>query len=363
MSIGMRMWNIIPKTAKVKIEFFKNISLADTFIGLAALYHGDGQILTAELGVGLQHLDGLGVVGTDTGILAVLGHTVGAQEDVGSLALLEQLQTGGLVGDQTGHDLVDVDHVSLGVVGVLHHDGFGSLGVGLQHEGAGAHILLHGRAVVAGAAVGRDALRVDGLVHGNGGAGGELTHDLVLSVALGAGDLQGQVIDDLDAHILPLHIVGSALLDVVQSIDNGDEVGSEVIIEPVQVAVGAEETTRRESEEFKERIEEGAPFMTTSCCPAYVNLARKHIPELVKYVSSTGSPMHYTAAYAKEKFPDLPLVLYGHSMGSFIAREVLARNGDHYHAAIICGTGGPDTPAAAGKLLASLLMKMTMWWS
>ena len=28
---------IIPKTAKVKIEFFKNVSLADTFIGLAAL--------------------------------------------------------------------------------------------------------------------------------------------------------------------------------------------------------------------------------------------------------------------------------------------------------------------------------------
>ena len=28
---------IIPKTAKVKIEFFKNISLADTFIALAAL--------------------------------------------------------------------------------------------------------------------------------------------------------------------------------------------------------------------------------------------------------------------------------------------------------------------------------------
>ena len=28
---------IIPKTAKVKIEFFKNVSLADTFIGLIAL--------------------------------------------------------------------------------------------------------------------------------------------------------------------------------------------------------------------------------------------------------------------------------------------------------------------------------------
>ncbi len=72
----------------------------------------------------------------------------------------------------------------------------------------------------------------------------------------------------------------------------------------IEVAYGAEETIRRESEELKEKIEEGAAFMTTSCCPAYVNLARKHIPDLVKYVSSTGSPMHYTAKYAKEKFPD-----------------------------------------------------------
>lgn len=70
----------------------------------------------------------------------------------------------------------------------------------------------------------------------------------------------------------------------------------------VEVAYGAEETIRREAEELKEKIEEGQPFMTTSCCPAYVNLAKKHIPDLVKYVSSTGSPMHYTAIYAKEKF-------------------------------------------------------------
>lgn len=70
----------------------------------------------------------------------------------------------------------------------------------------------------------------------------------------------------------------------------------------VEVAYGAEETTRREAEELKEKIKEGQPFMTTSCCPAYVNLANKHIPEIVKYVSSTRSPMHYTAIYAKEKF-------------------------------------------------------------
>ena len=70
----------------------------------------------------------------------------------------------------------------------------------------------------------------------------------------------------------------------------------------MEVAYGAEETIRREAEELKERIEEGEPFMTTSCCPAYVNLAKKHIPEIVKYVSTTRSPMHYTANYTKEKF-------------------------------------------------------------
>ncbi len=72
----------------------------------------------------------------------------------------------------------------------------------------------------------------------------------------------------------------------------------------IEVAYGAEETTRRESEEFKEKMEEGQPFMTTSCCPAYVNLARKHIPDLLKYVSTTASPMVYTAEYARKKHPD-----------------------------------------------------------
>lgn len=64
------------------------------------------------------------------------------------------------------------------------------------------------------------------------------------------------------------------------------------------------------------------------------------------------------AEHMHTRYPDLPLLLFGHSMGSFIARAVLEEDASLYRAAIICGTGGPDTPAGAGKLLASLLIAL-----
>ena len=79
----------------------------------------------------------------------------------------------------------------------------------------------------------------------------------------------------------------------------------------IEVAYGAEETIRNEAEEFKERMAEGAPFMTTSCCSAYVQLVKKHVPELAKYVSTTGSPLYYTVKHACEKHPDAYKVFIG----------------------------------------------------
>ncbi|MBO4308303.1 MAG: lysophospholipase [Clostridia bacterium] len=58
----------------------------------------------------------------------------------------------------------------------------------------------------------------------------------------------------------------------------------------------------------------------------------------------------------KTQYPDTPVILFGHSMGSFVVREVLARHGDAYTAAIICGTGGTDSPAGAGKAMAKTIM-------
>ena len=82
-------------------------------------------------------------------------------------------------------------------------------------------------------------------------------------------------------------------------------------LEVVEVAQGAMETTRHEAEELVEKLREGQPFMTTSCCPSYVQLAEKHIPDLRKYISSTGSPMYYTARIVKEKYPDAKVVFVG----------------------------------------------------
>lgn len=81
--------------------------------------------------------------------------------------------------------------------------------------------------------------------------------------------------------------------------------------EVVEVALGADETTRRESAELMEKLEEGQPFMTTSCCPSYIQLAEKHVPEVKKYISSTRSPMYYAAEIAKNRYPDAKTVFIG----------------------------------------------------
>ncbi len=79
----------------------------------------------------------------------------------------------------------------------------------------------------------------------------------------------------------------------------------------VEVARGAEITTRNEAEELVHRLGEGAPFMTTSCCPSYVELTRKHIEGLKPFVSDTGSPMHYTAEMVKKQNPEAKTVFVG----------------------------------------------------
>lgn len=78
-----------------------------------------------------------------------------------------------------------------------------------------------------------------------------------------------------------------------------------------EVARGADITAEKEAHEFAERMEKGEPFMTTSCCPAYVEAVRKHLPALKERVSDTRTPMHYTAELAAREKPDHLRVFIG----------------------------------------------------
>ena len=79
----------------------------------------------------------------------------------------------------------------------------------------------------------------------------------------------------------------------------------------IEVAQGAMSTVEHEAHELIEKLEEGQKFMTTSCCPSYIELVNKYIPDMKKYVSGTGSPMYYAARIAKEKYPDAKIVFVG----------------------------------------------------
>ena len=79
----------------------------------------------------------------------------------------------------------------------------------------------------------------------------------------------------------------------------------------LEVASGADITSRNEADEFVERMEKGEKFMTTSCCPAFVTAVRRHMPEVLPFVSSTGTPMHYAARLARESTPDTMTVFIG----------------------------------------------------
>ncbi len=78
-----------------------------------------------------------------------------------------------------------------------------------------------------------------------------------------------------------------------------------------EVAYGADLTTENEAKEFLEKLEEKDCFMTSSCCPAYVEIAKKHIPEILEAVSKTPTPMNFISKVVKEEDSSLITVFIG----------------------------------------------------
>ena len=60
---------------------------------------------------------------------------------------------------------------------------------------------------------------------------------------------------------------------------------------------------------------------------------------------------HTMTVQMRERYPELPIFLYGHSMGSFVARLYLSRYGEELAGALISGTAGPGQPTGLGLKL------------
>ena len=71
--------------------------------------------------------------------------------------------------------------------------------------------------------------------------------------------------------------------------------------------------------------------------------------------SAIVSDLYEVSCFAKETFGDLPLFLFGHSMGSMIVRIYLKEHDDELAALLVCGSPSYNRAAGFGKWLARLI--------
>lgn len=81
----------------------------------------------------------------------------------------------------------------------------------------------------------------------------------------------------------------------------------------IEVALGGDMTAAAEAEEWAGAYKEGKK-MTTSCCPAFVNMIKQHFPMLLDHMSTTVSPMCAVSRMLKAEDPDVITVFIGPCM-------------------------------------------------
>lgn len=78
----------------------------------------------------------------------------------------------------------------------------------------------------------------------------------------------------------------------------------------VEVSLGGDMTAAAEAAEWAEAYKEGKK-LTTSCCPAFVNMIKQHFPALLENMSTTVSPMCAVSRMQKAKDPETITVFIG----------------------------------------------------
>ena len=120
--------------------------------------------------------------------------------------------------------------------------------------------------------------------------------------------------------------------------------------------------------EYVERYEDLAEFLTKN---GYVFCGNDHLGhgrtgedsgEFGYFGEKDGwkclsKDVHNLTFIAQERFPGVPLILLGHSMGSFVARDYAAKYGYDIDALILSGTSGGETFIDVGIKLADRIAK------
>ncbi|AIO18483.1 Iron hydrogenase 1 [Candidatus Izimaplasma bacterium HR1] len=81
----------------------------------------------------------------------------------------------------------------------------------------------------------------------------------------------------------------------------------------IEVALGADMVIQEETKEFKNHIK-NANYMTTSCCPSFVNLVEKKFPTETTNISTTVSPMVALGRFIKQLHQESTNVFIGPCM-------------------------------------------------
>lgn len=120
--------------------------------------------------------------------------------------------------------------------------------------------------------------------------------------------------------------------------------------------------------EHKERYEEFAAFLAENGYAVFIHDHLGHGESVTddKYLGFFGEEDGWknlvedcltVTKYARELFANIPVVLFGHSMGSFIARAYSQMHINAIDAAIFCGTSGPNPAAGIAIKLADYIAK------
>ncbi len=118
-----------------------------------------------------------------------------------------------------------------------------------------------------------------------------------------------------------------------------------------------------------EHIERYEPFIEKLCESGFAVYANDHIghgqsvaseDDLGYFGEKDGwkhfvGDCHKLSDIAREEVPDKPLIFFGHSMGSFIARKYSLDYATEIKGAVFCGTAPPNPILGFGKLLTKIL--------